>query len=749
MILAHRNLSVTPHEHLLTAHSEMVARLCVGFAAEIGSEYAGVGYLLGLLHDFGKLQPDFQRYLNAVTSEPPTPAAKVPHAALGAYYAGNLTNLSEGARRLCRYIIAGHHRGLYNYADLQNALLPRNVHKIRNCKPSSGFEEKVSEVVSTLCQPIKLSALHTRMLFSALVDADFLDTESFMNGSRSENRQGYALTADMTSLEDRLNSFTQTFSKEGEVNGARARFLSQAIHSGEEAEEGVIYTLNLPTGAGKTVTSMAWALKCARRLQHRRIIYVIPYTSIITQTASVFRKIFGDDAVLEHHSDVNIEEDNEEAYTRVKLLSENWDIPIVVTTNVQFFESLFSHKVSKCRKLHNICNSVVVFDEVQMFPIEYLNPILRTIDQLGRDFKCSILLSSATQPPFDQGLKQKFSLQEGIYALTAPTREVVPYDKEDFGHFDGRVEWSARKEELSLEILAGRLSKCTQVLCVVNSRRDAALVYEETKKRAVGGTSVIHLSRMMCSAHLADRLDEIRRHLSVGDRLVVISTQLIEAGVDLDFPVVYRAYAGIDSIVQAGGRCNREGKRDKKGQLFVFSLNDAGRVSNGIKKAQYATDDTLRDQEESSDMPSREMITAYYEKYYNQYGNGDEKGVCKLLWNRDEEWDFEDASRAFRLIDDSGSVDVYVPYGEEGKRLTNEVLKTQRLDRIGRRRLQRYRVGLREKDFKKLADGGMIERVELWADPNQALYVLRDPTAYTEEVGIKSSNHWQTDTLIV
>lgn len=747
MILAHRNLLATPSEHTLAAHSEMVARRCAEFSAEINLEYSNVGYLLGLLHDFGKLQPDFQRYLIAVTSSPPQLANKAPHAALGAHYVGHRTSLPERIKKICQYIIAGHHRGLYDYTDLQNALSRRNIHKITTCKPTTELEDKVSEVVSSISPDLIGSALLTRMLFSALVDADFLDTEGFMNSDQSESRCEYAQTADIALLEDRLNIFTLTFSGAGEVNRARSKFLYQAISSGEEADEGIIYSLNLPTGAGKTITSMAWALKCAKRLGRRRIIYVIPYTSIITQTAGIFRKIFGEEIVLEHHSDIDLGEDDDEGYTRVKLLSENWDVPIVVTTNVQFFESLFSHKVSKCRKLHNVCNSVVVFDEVQMFPIEFLNPILRSIDQLNRDFGCSILLSSATQPPFDQGLKQKFSLKEGIYALKCPVKEVVPYDEESFEHFEGRVEWQVRREGLAVETLADRLAKCTQVLCVVNSRRDAALVYEAAKKKVDEHVVVIHLSRMMCSAHLADRLKEIRRRLVEDSRLVVVSTQLIEAGVDLDFPVVYRAHAGIDSIIQAGGRCNREGKQSERGQLFVFDLTDGSKSFGGIKKAQYATEDALFAREIGSDMPTRDLITSYYQRYYNQYGNGDKKEICKYLWN-EEEWDFETASNAFNLIDDSGSIDVYVPYGEEGKRLTDEVIKTQKLDRIGRRRLQRYRVGLSKKDFGTVCEGGMVHLIELWGDPAQALYILSDAEAYTEEVGVSSENHWLTDTLI-
>lgn len=749
MVLAHRNLLVTPPDHMLDLHSEMVAGRCALFTTEIDSVYSDVGYLLGLLHDFGKLQPDFQSYLIAVTSDPPLTARKAPHATLGAYYIGSKAFLPKRIELMCQYIIAGHHRGLYDYVDLQNALSKRNVHKITSCKPSSEFEEKVSKVANSI--PVdpapKGSALHTRMLFSALVDADFLDTEDFMNNEQSANRGEYTQATNIDLLEEQLKQFTQTFSNDGKVNKARNSFLEQAITLGEKAEEGTIYALNLPTGAGKTITSMAWALKCAKRLDRRRIIYVIPYTSIITQTASAFRKIFGDDVVLEHHSDIDLGEDQEEGYARVKLLSENWDVPIVVTTNVQFFESLFSHKVSKCRKLHNICNSVLVFDEVQMFPIEFLNPILRSIDQLSKDFHCSILLSSATQPPFDQGLKQRFSLKEDIYALNCPVKEVVPYDEDVFSHFEGRVEWRMRKEEISIVGLAERLANCIQVLCVVNSRRDAALVYEEVKKKTNNDIVVIHLSRMMCSAHLADRLEEVKRHLEQGNRLIVISTQLIEAGVDLDFPVVYRAHAGIDSIIQAGGRCNREGKRQEKGQLFVFNLTDGSKTFDGIRAAQYAADDVLG-VELSNDMPSRKLITSYYQCYYGKCENGDRKGICKLLWNNDEEWEFEKASNAFRLIDEGGFIDVYAPYREEGKRLTNEVLKTQKLDRIGRRRLQRYRVGLREKDFKMILEAGMVQRIELWGDPNQALYILSDEKAYTKEVGISSNNHWLTDTLI-
>ena len=746
LMLAHRNLSIEPSEHTLDEHSKMVALLCADFAKEIGPEYTHVGSLLGLLHDFGKLHPAFQKYLLAVTEDPPSRAISSPHAILGAYYIGKWLEDNPGLRTACQYIISGHHRGLYDYTELCRNLTNRVKSRIKECHIPDYLEEQVLELIGSISSLPTPSALHTKMLFSALVDADFLDTEAFMNGVQSQARVRYAQKANLSDLEEKLKHYISGFSREGEVNRARRTFLDQALQAGDEAQERVIHTLNLPTGGGKTITSMAWALRCAGRLGHSRIIYVIPYTSIITQTAGIFRSVFGEHVVLEHHSDIDLAEDEDEAYTRVKLLSENWDVPIVVTTNVQFFESIFSHKVSKCRKLHNICNSVVVFDEVQMFPTGFLNSILRTIDQLCRDFHCSILLSSATQPPFEEGVKQKYSLSQGIYALNSPLERIVPYDKSHFGLFDHRVEWHLDKEMLSSDRLAERLAKCEQVLCIVNSRKDAALVYNAVKTAVEDGVKVLHLSRMMCSAHLADRLAEVKECLRLGTRVIVVSTQLIEAGVDLDFPVVYRAFAGIDSIVQAGGRCNREGKLNAKGHLYVFDLDDGSSIPRGIRDGQYASGDVLLNQ--NHERPDEALIIDYYRSYYNICGNGDKKGICPLLWNEAPEWDFETASKNFVLIDDRGTIDLYVPYGTEGGKLLTTLSNTQKLDRIGRRRLQRFRVGLPKKDFDVLGEGGMIQRIELWGDPNQGIYLLSDLGTYSDEVGLRVENHWLTDILI-
>ena len=322
--------------------------------------------------------------------------------------------------QLLAYAISGHHRGLYDYADLRDKL--KEVDSKDRCKKTAealtnlrseiqswtkeygaSTESSLRELAKKVGATEQAQAL-IRLLFSCLVDADFLDTEAFMDEERKERRQ--EATCRYTSLEvlrDRLTKHMEGFSREGAINEARRAFLNQCRAHGRTCPKGY-YSLFLPTGGGKTLSSMAWALETALKHDAQRIIYVIPYTSIITQTAGIFREIFGEEHVLEHHSDISFAggEASQEAerYERTRLLAENWDAPIIVTTNVQFFESLFSHKVSRNRKVHSIANSVVVFDEVQMFPTEFLSPMLRLLDDLKHLYGTQLLFCSATLPPF-------------------------------------------------------------------------------------------------------------------------------------------------------------------------------------------------------------------------------------------------------------------------------------------------------------------------------------------------------------
>ena len=750
----------------LPEHIEGVAQHCAQFLEQAGlPELAPLGRLLAQLHDAGKAQPAFQRYILGEST------AKAPHSAAGALLATSLLHeLSEELQlkklprtsQLLAYAISGHHRGLYDYAELRNKL--EEVDCKDRCKKTAealtnlrseiqswtkeygeSTESSLRELAKKVGATEQAQAL-IRLLFSCLVDADFLDTEAFMDEERKECRQeatsGYA---SLEVLRDRLTKHMEGFSKEGAINEARSAFLNRCRAHGRTCPKGY-YSLFLPTGGGKTLSSMAWALETALKHEAQRIIYVIPYTSIITQTAGIFREIFGEEHVLEHHSDISFAggEASQEAerYERTRLLAENWDAPIIVTTNVQFFESLFSHKVSRNRKVHSIANSVVVFDEVQMFPTEFLSPMLRLLDDLKHIYGTQLLFCSATLPPFDKDHSSPFKKVNDYHQLSDAIQPIVPEDPGLFKVFD-RVIYHLEEKTYTTEELAQALGQHASALCVVNSRRDAAQLYRALLETGKEAQDVIHLSRNMCSAHLKERIAEIRQRLKEDIPTIVISTQLIEAGVDIDLPIVYRAISGLDSIVQAGGRCNREGKRPVPGEVYVFSLSDGGKAVGAIAQGQHATRYLLDNTEaETYTSIPLELIEAYYRRYYSSVGSFDTKHVLEDLYDEEEakrwRFDFEQASDAFRLIDNVDH-DLFVPYAR-GKELIEELQRqTLRLDRRTMRELQQYHVSISKWKYEELKEARLLSEVVVNRDTKQTILVLA-PQGYDEALGVCTTN---------
>ena len=746
----------------LSEHIEGVAQHCAQFLEQAGlPELAPLGRLLAQLHDAGKAQPAFQRYILGEST------AKAPHSVAGALLATSLLHeLSEELQhkkqprtsQLLAYAISGHHRGLYDYADLRDKL--KEVDSKDRCKKTAealtnlrseiqswtkeygaSTESSLRELAKKVGATEQAQAL-IRLLFSCLVDADFLDTEAFMDEERKERRQ--EATCRYTSLEvlrDRLTKHMEGFSREGAINEARRAFLNQCRAHGRTCPKGY-YSLFLPTGGGKTLSSMAWALETALKHDAQRIIYVIPYTSIITQTAGIFREIFGEEHVLEHHSDISFAggEASQEAerYERTRLLAENWDAPIIVTTNVQFFESLFSHKVSRNRKVHSIANSVVVFDEVQMFPTEFLSPMLRLLDDLKHLYGTQLLFCSATLPPFDKDHSSPFKKVNDYHQLSDAIQPIVPEDPALFKVFD-RVIYHLKEKTYTTEELAQALGQHASALCVVNSRRDAAQLYRALQEMGKEAQDVIHLSRNMCSAHLKERIAEIRQRLKEDIPTIVISTQLIEAGVDIDLPIVYRAMSGLDSIVQAGGRCNREGKRPVPGKVYVFSLSDGGNAAKAIAQGQHATRFLLDNTEaETYTSIPLELIEAYYRRYYSSVGSFDTKHVIEDLYDEDEakrwRFDFEQASDAFRLIDNVDH-DLFVPYAR-GKDLIEKLQRqTLHLDRRTMRELQQYHVSISKWNYEELKEARLLSEVVVNRDTKQTILVLA-PQGYDETLGV-------------
>ena len=748
----------------LPEHIQGVAHHCALFLEEAGlPELAPLGRLLAQLHDAGKAQPAFQRYIRGETT------AKAPHSAAGALLATKLLpSLPKGhplkrtrIAQLLAYAISGHHRGLYDYAELQNKL--DDIETKDRCKKAEGdLSELISEIdcwvkehgarteaylrkLTSRVEEEEQAQAVIRLLFSCLVDADFLDTEAFMDeerkGRRHEATSGYA---PLETLRDRLTKHMESFSTEGKINEARRAFLNRCREHGRTCPKGY-YSLFLPTGGGKTLSSMAWALETALKQQAQHIIYVIPYTSIITQTAGIFREIFGEENVLEHHSDISFSGDEAsqeaERYERTRLLAENWDAPIIVTTNVQFFESLFSHKVSRSRKVHSIANSVVVFDEVQMFPTEFLHPMLRLLEDLRWIYGTQLLFCSATLPPFDKDHSSSFKRVNDFHQLSDAIQAIVPEDPELFKIFD-RVIYHLEEKEYTTKELAQELAKHTSALCVVNSRRDASRLYHALLEEGKEAQDVIHLSRNMCSAHLKERIAEVRQRLKAGLPTLVISTQLIEAGVDIDLPIVYRAMSGLDSIVQAGGRCNREGKLPVPGEVHVFSLSDGGKAVKAIAQGQNATRFLLDNHKEHT-RPSipLELIEAYYDRYYASIKSFDEKNIKEDLYSEEcEDWkfDFEKASEKFKLIEDVGC-ELFVPYGR-GKELL-EGLQKQALYLNHRmmRELQQYHVSVYNEEYKKLVEARLLSKIIVDRETGKSILVL-EPQGYDEAVGVCTTN---------
>ena len=491
---------------------------------------------------------------------------------------------------------------------------------------------------------------------------------------------------------------------------------------------------------------MTWALETALKNEAKRIIYVIPYTSIITQTAGIFREIFGEENVLEHHSDISFSGDKAsqeaERYERTRLLAENWEAPIIVTTNVQFFESLFSHKVSRSRKVHSIANSVVVFDEVQMFPTEFLHPMLRLLEDLRCIFRTQLLFCSATLPPFDKDHSSSFKKVNDFHQLSEDIQPIVPEDPELFKVFD-RVIYHLEEKVYTTKELAQELSQHDSALCIVNSRRDASRLYHALLEEGKEAQNVIHLSRNMCSAHLKERIAEVRQRLKAKIPTIVISTQLIEAGVDIDLPIVYRAMSGLDSIVQAGGRCNREGKRPTPGEVYVFSLSDGGKAFGAIAHGQNATRFLLdNDKEHTRPSIPLELIEAYYDRYYASIESFDSKNIAESLYDEEEakrwRFDFQQASEDFQLIENVDR-DLFVPYGR-GKELLEGLEKhTLYLNHRTLRELQQYHVSISKWRYEELEEARLLSEVVIDRETGKSILVLA-PQGYDEALGVCTTN---------
>jgi len=696
--------------HDLEDHLRAVAELAGQHASAMGS--ADWAQLAGLWHDLGKYAKEFQRRIKSVSGYDPDahlegPVGRVDHSTAGAQHAVEQFDIHG---RILAYLIAGHHAGLPDWHSSETGGAALNVRLGDKSHLERALSQPIPQEIRSQTKPTSPPvgksdgfALWVRMLFSCLVDADFLDTEAFMNEGKAAQRAGYPAVEELLR---RFNSYiSENFSGAASthVNRIRAEVLRQCREKAHDAPG--LFSLTVPTGGGKTLSSLAFALQHAARHGKRRVIYVIPYTSIIEQTANIFRDIFPD-AVVEHHS--NLDPDKETVKSR--LATENWDAPIIVTTNVQFFESLFAARTSRCRKLHNIVNSVVVLDEAQLLPPEFLQPILTAMNLLTQHYGVTFVLSTATQPALNSrsGFGWTFKGLDGV-------REIVS-DPDSLYRDLERVTVELPEDlhqTQSWDEIAERVQTHESVLAVVNSRTDA----RELHRRLPKGT--VHLSALMCGEHRSRVIADIKQRLKDGEAVRVVSTQLVEAGVDVDFPVVYRALAGLDSIAQAAGRCNREGKLER-GQVFVFVPPKP--VPPGHLRR--AADTTVSLLFESHDNPlRRELFQSYFEQLYWRAPSLDKQGIEGLLKaNGQGEVQFRTAAQRFQLIDESGYRSIIVRYGDSPTLIGS--LRKEGPKRWLMRKLQRYTVSLPDYQFKKLLDNGDVSEVHpgMFAQTADALY---------------------------
>lgn len=702
MLLAHGATDEHPEGQSIEAHLKGTGELAETFAAEFGA--AANGKLCGLAHDIGKYSDEFQLRLRG--------GKKVDHATAGAIECFKIKAAFEA---VC---VIGHHSGLPNVGHKDADTTESQTFFGRKLRAEQGgipdYRKNWNGHIALPQDYFRPSgrgfatAFYIRMLYSCLVDADYIDTETFMNGDagRGNYEPLSALCDKLTAYISKWNNPTR------KIDILRQKILNSCIEKAS-APRG-IFSLTVPTGGGKTVASMAFALNHAAANSMKRIIYVIPYTSIIEQNAKVFRDILGQENVVEHHSQVSYElsENADELEYRSALATENWDAPVIVTTAVQFFESLYANRSSKCRKLHNIANSVIIFDEAQMIPSNNLRPCVAAIAELVRAYNATAVLCTATQPAIDEMLLE-YSKKESVVELCPDVD----------GMFEKFRRTSFEKEgRLTTDELVSRLESQQQVLCIVNTRKFAQEVYE-----ALPSEGRFHLSTLMCPVHRKQKLDEIRERLKSGKTCRVVSTSLIEAGVDVDFPRVFREMAGLDSILQAAGRCNREGKRSAESSI-VTVFESENKVNKLIAVNRDAAEETVRDWTQPN---TTSTIERYFKAYRDFLRNDDKSGVmtasekgisgCGLP--------FEWIAKEFKLIDQN-TFAVYIPIGE-GKELVSRLREGER-SRGLYRRAGMYSVSVYQNQFDSLINAGAAEPF------GEDAAFLTDCSLYSDEKGLST-----------
>jgi CRISPR-associated endonuclease/helicase Cas3 len=761
---AHQPIAHGPG-HDLIDHLRCVAE---GAAAAAPAQAQAWARLAGLWHDLGKFRPGFQRHIRLDDDahiEGRVGGREKTHSAAGALHSLQMLQARDGevgryAGWLLAHLIAAHHAGLYDSADLSERLQgggaidsQRELEEARQA--CAAHAPELLELPADLDarrivldapgqregEPLAQSLL-LRMLFSALVDADFLDTEAYLNQNRAAQRDGHPPLADyLTRLDRHLGRLAADVHAQGRagdaVMQARAQVLADCRSAA--AQPPGVYSLQVPTGGGKTLASLAFALRHAVAHGLDRVIIAIPYTSIVEQTADVLAGVFGREAIVEHHSQADTEAAQETA--RSRLACENWDAPLIVTTNVQLFESLFAARTSRCRKLHRVQRSVIVLDEAQTLPPPFLQPTLAALRLLVHHYRVTLVSCTATQPVLD-GI-ERFDPRLRLRGLTRdgqPPREIVQAVAPLYAQLQRvTLHWPADLHApAEIPALAARLAAEPAVLAIVNTRRDAAELVQALDAAAPDGMRTLHLSAAMCGQHRADVIDQIRQRLDArraGDAqpLRVVATQLVEAGVDIDFPVVCRALGGLDAIAQAAGRCNREGRLGPGGGRVEVFVRPLPAVLAALVRAAQATRAVLGDARPPSLPP--DLFRAYFRHWYAQFDPDEKKILPMLAPSRDFDLKLASAASAYRLVDDKDQVSVVVPYmaaegPDERVDRAREALQAGRAERWQLRVLQRHVVQARRQAvLAGLARGDFAEPLPGW-------FVLQDPHRYDDRLGL-------------
>ena len=678
MYLAH--IGADGREQTVRDHLLGTSKLSAEYGAHLGCER--LAELVGLLHDIGKYSDAFQNRLAG--------GSKVDHSTAGAFVCAKI------GQPFAAFCIAGHHSGLPDAGSRTDtpdmSTLQARLKRGQRCLIPS-YEAWKTEIDLPHLPPQFPSdpisdSFFIRMLFSCLVDADYLDTERFMSG-KSEDR------STLTDIDILYGRFMKTiagwFPPTTELNQKRCIILRDCLRKGETSSPG-LKTLTVPTGGGKTTASLGFALSHAKANHLRRIIYVIPYKSIIEQTAEIFRGILGEEVVLEHHSDYLFDSDDSNDSPQLKrrllLATENWEFPVIVTTAVQFFESLYSNRPSRCRKLHNLAESVIIFDEAQMLPLEYLRPCISGICQLVKHYKVTAVLCTATQPALNSLFKE--------FAPSISIEELCPsalFTEPVFRRVTIRS--INMNEKISISTLAGWMNKEQAALCIVNERKTAIEVYEHLEE-----DGRYHLSTLMYPLHRQSVLSTIRNRLSKGLPCRVVSTSLIEAGVDVDFPTVFREEAGLDSILQAAGRCNRNGKRPAaKSLVTVFRLEDT--PNPHLAEQIGAMRSTIS---RFDDILSKNALDNYFSELLDFKGS---TFLDKMnILHEDCHFNFRTVADHMHLIS-ADNYTVYIPI-EDGKGLV-DTLRTGNASKDLLRKLELYSVQVYKTDFDRLSRFGVLD----------------------------------------